>query len=122
MSLSNVVSLVGSEILFAELSLISEVSKKDAVVDLIAYLVKESIKLNKEIENLAEKINFNCKIGDYADALHLAFAAHSEVVYFISCDTELLKKSNSIEQFLKSQGYALSIVNPIQFLKKEGVV
>lgn len=120
--LSKVVSLVASEILLAEINLISEISKKDAVEDLISYLTNIGIKVNKDIEILAEEINHVCHIGDYADSLHLIFAVYSDSSYFITCDSGILKKAQQIEEFLETKGYAISILSPIKFLEKEGVV
>lgn len=79
-------------------------------------LIGDVIHYCDSVKKLAEKIIKVVKIPDY-DALHLAFAAHGQADLFLTCDDDILRKSASIEELLKSDDLALVILNPIQFIQ-----
>lgn len=79
-------------------------------------LVDEDVPYCDNIKKLAEKIIKVVKIPDY-DALHLAFGAYGQADLFLTCDDDILRKSASIEELLRSDNLELVILNPIQFVQ-----
>ena len=50
--------------------------------------------------------------------MHIASAAVSKCDYFITCDNEIIKKSDFIESFLIALNFNLRIINPVEFITK----
>lgn len=76
------------------------------------------VSITSEADNIAKRINIQCKINDYADCLHLALACVSNCNYFITCDDEIVEKDSVIESVVGRSGFTLKIRNPIDFLNE----
>lgn len=113
-----IIQVVSSEMVLAEISLIDADSKRDAVEFLVFNSSAECISIDSKVDDIASKIHIGCKIGDYADCLHLALGCISECEYFVTCDDELLNIASNIESFLKQQKFSLKIKNPIEVVEK----
>ena len=109
------VEVITSDILYAELELISDQRKKDIIFNEIESISQEKIKISEEIHNLAFEIKDF--VGDYSDSLHIAFAAASNCECIITCDRHLIKIKGKIESFLISKGLKLVILSPGEFIK-----
>ncbi len=107
-------NIITSDVLFAEIELISDKSKRDAVHSLAKGTQTERVSLNDTIIDLADGVH--TKISDYMDCLHIAFCAYSGSSHLITCDNELINKARSIEKLLSMRGYILRIIGPVQFL------
>ena len=106
------VSIVTSEILFYEIGLIKEKDKREVIFHLAKNVERSMIVINPDIEKLADDLKAHIK--DYADCLHIASAALSGCSYLVTCDKELLRKTEKIESFLLSLNIKLYIVNPVK--------
>jgi predicted nucleic acid-binding protein len=104
-----------SDVLFAELELIKDQTKRELTISLVKEICDVRVHLNNSIIALTDDIYRTLK--DYMDALHVAFAAFTKSSYFITCDEEIIKKRETIESYLKSKGYQLIITNPIEFVE-----
>lgn len=115
------IEIKSSDVLFAELNLIKDKPKRDIILSLIKHAVKERIKLNSKVIEIADGIFVFLK--DYMDSLHIAFAVIGNCQYFITCDDDIINKAQKIESFLKSKGFNTNIKSPSAFLKgMEGLV
>lgn len=112
------VSIVISEVLLAEVSLIEDESKKELVESLIRSVSRDSIWIDKKIIALADELVEECNVEDFMDALHIASACFASTLYFITCDDELLHNRPGMENFLKDRGHAINIRNPITFIEE----
>ena len=110
---SEKIKIFTSEILFYEINLIDDKSKREVVFHLAKNLENRLININSGIEKLADRLQAYVK--DFADCLHMAAAAFSGCSHLITCDHELLKKAKIIERFLLKSNYKLNIINPIEF-------
>lgn len=108
------VSIVTSEILFYELSLIKEKDKREVIFHLAKNVERSMIMINSDIEKLADDLK--ARVKDYADCLHIASAALSGCSYLVTCDNELLRKAEKIESFLLNLDIKLNIVNPVKLV------
>lgn len=118
LSISKIIQIITSEMVLTEISLISSIAKRDAVKLLLFNNFTECVAITSKIDNVAKKINTQCKINDYADCLHLALACISSCNYFITCDDEILEKSSVIESVIGKLEFTLKIKNPIYLLKE----
>ena len=109
-----IVSIFTSEILFYEIGLIKEKDKREVIFHLAKNVERHTIMINPDIEKLADDLQ--ARIKDYADCLHIASAASSGCDYFITCDEELLRKTEKIESFLLRFDTTLGIVNPVKLI------
>ena len=108
------ISIFTSEILFYEINLIDEKSKREVVFHLAKDVENRLIATDSDIEKLADELKVF--IRDYADCLHMASAAVSGCSHLVTCDYELLKNAKIIERFLLKSNYKLNIINPIEFI------
>ena len=104
------VSIITSEILFYEISLVKEKDKREVIFHLAKNVESSMIVINPDIEKLADDLQ--AYIKNYADCLHIASAALSGCGYLVTCDKELLRKAEKIESFLLNPDIKLHIVNP----------
>lgn len=118
LSSSKVIQIVSSDIVWAEISLIASLAKRDAVESFVQNNAAENIAINPAAKLLAEKISAECKLGDYADCLHLAFGCLSNCEYFVTCDAELYNHASQIESYLRKMNYRLKVKNPIKILSE----
>ena len=108
------VSIVTSEILFYEISLIREKDKREVIFHLAKNVENSIVMINSDTEKLADDLRTHIK--NYADCLHIASAALSGCVYLVTCDKELLRKSEKIESFLLNLDIRLHIVSPAKLV------
>ena len=113
-----IISIFTSEILFYEINLISNKTKREVVFHLAKDVEKSMISINPDIEKLADDLQIYLK--DYADCLHVSSAALTDCSYFATCDKELLKKAGKIESFLLKLNIKLHVVNPIELVSVLG--
>ncbi len=110
------IEILTSDILFTELSLISDQHKRDIIFNEIESIAQKRVKISGEVHNLASGlIDF---VGDYSDSLHIAFAAISECDCLVTCDKHLIKLRAKIESFLTSKSLELDILTPEEFIRR----
>ncbi len=112
---SKTISIITSEILYYEISLIRDKDKREIIFHIAETIQENVVFIDKKIENLAD--NIQVFIKDYADCLHIASAGLSKCSYMVTCDKELLRKAMRIERFLFNLGITLHIVDPIKIVK-----
>jgi len=122
LSFSNLFRIIGSEILLAEIGQIKDISKKEAVEDLVVATISIALPLDDMVINIADGIYSDCSLEDYADCLHLAFAFKGDCKYFLSCDDGIISKSESIQSLFSLGGKTIRVMDSRQFLKEEGVL
>ena len=110
-----IVLIYTSEILFYEINLIDDKSKREIIFHLAKDVENRMVFIDSAVEKLAD--NLQAYVKDYADCLHIASAASSNCNYLVTCDNELLKKTKIIESFLLKSNFKLHITNPIEFVK-----
>ncbi len=88
------VEVITSDILYAELELISDQRKKDIIFNEIESISQEKIRINGKIHDMAAEIKDF--VGDYSDSLHIVFAASSNCDCLITCDRHLVKIKGKI--------------------------
>ncbi|MGB9612792.1 MAG: hypothetical protein ACPL4K_01255 [Candidatus Margulisiibacteriota bacterium] len=118
---ARLISLFASEVVLAEILLIDNIYKKDAVEYLISNLPIQNIRMDKKIISLADKLFAKRIIDDYMDVLHISSAAIGNAEYFLTCDDEILQKADKFTEFLKNEKITLIIENPLQFVKDKEV-
>ncbi|MBI2657603.1 PIN domain-containing protein [Candidatus Woesearchaeota archaeon] len=109
------VEIFTSDILYAELNLISDQRKRDIIFNEIETISQKRINISDEVHDLAAELTDF--VGDYSDSLHIAFAAISGCDCLISCDKQLIKNRIKIESFLISKDLELAILTPEEFIK-----
>lgn len=114
MAFSKFIEIKTSDVLFAELNMIKNRSKRDIMIYLANTLGKERIILNNSIIKIADSLLPYSK--DYMDSFHIAFAAEGKCSYFVTCDKELTHASIWIEKLLRKLNYNIKIRNPLVFL------
>jgi predicted nucleic acid-binding protein len=112
------VRIKSSDVLFAELTLIKEETKRELILSLVENVCGERIALNDHVIELAD--GMYPTIRDYMDALHVAFAAAGNCMYFVTCDEGITKHREKIEKYLKTKGFSINIRNPSEFVKEMG--
>ena len=117
LSSSRFFGITTSDVLFAELSLIKDKSKRDIIFYLIKTVSKERIRLNNKAIEIADLLYPELK--DYMDSLHIAFAAISNCTYFVTCDKEITNSAYKIEKLLTAKNFNIKIRSPV---RKETVV
>ncbi len=113
--------ICSSEAVIAEISLIEELSKKEEVERLIYTNCKSLFSLTPHLIGIVD--NFIKKISlTYFDALHLVLAASGECSYFITCDNEINRKRENIENKIKDFSTRnMKVRNPIDFIQEVGL-
>ena len=121
LSVLDFIKVKSSDVLFAELTLTRDKTKRELMISLANSICKENIKLEDKIIELADGIY--SYIRDYMDCLHIASAAVGKCLYFITCDDELIYNKEKIQTYLAKRGYNIYIKHPSQFLKEmEGIL
>lgn len=115
---SDFITIVSSDVLLAEITLIEDKAKLDVVGRLIKSTAEENIKISKGIVELADRLFVI--VNDYMDALHISSAYFGKCDYFITCDDELTTKRSRIEKVLKASKPKIHIRNPIEFIGEFG--
>lgn len=108
------IKIIASDILYAELTLIEDLRKRDVILNEIDSLSEKRISAGNNIHDLAQELNIF--ISDYSDNLHIASAALADCECLVTCDKQLVKARSKIESFLLSKGYKLAIVTPKEFI------
>ncbi len=116
LSATKFISIKSSDVLFAEIGLIKEEAKKELVLKLVNLVCQERVALNERVIDLADFIY--PMVGDYMDSLHVAFSAFGNCDSFLTCDDGIIKHRQSIEKYLKNQGFKVRILNPLEFIEE----
>lgn len=103
------IELISSEALLFEIRRTPEESRKDYALEVLSK-AKEFIRLNDEIQKLAEEFT-NIGIKPL-DALHLASAENSNSEYFCTCDLKFLKKAKKLTKL------KIKIVSPLELIEE----
>ena len=97
-----------SKILDYEISQMKDNTKKNKIVDVYSSLKSNYIDTTNEIIDRAEKLKeYNIK---EKDALHISYAEHGNVDYFITVDKILIKSVSKVEDL------KIKVMNPIGFI------
>lgn len=102
--------LLGSDILEIEIQKIKNVQKRFWASSLLS-LCKEKIEESDRVKDLAEEIFSEIKLSP-RDSIHLASAILGGVKYFLTFDSDFLRKADLIKR-----KYKIKVVNPIDFIK-----
>lgn len=105
LSVAKFIIIKSSDVLFAEITLIRDESKRELILSLINKVCKERVRLNNKIIKLANDIYPIIK--DYMDSLHVAFAIDGNCTYFITCDDEILRSREEIANGIASPNFIL---------------
>ena len=92
------IEIICSTAVLAEIDLISDEDKRQAVKDLVEKSSKDIIQIKEEDVKLAEEIMKSCRV-DSVDALHLAVASRNADV-FITVDDEILKRRDCLKKYI----------------------
>ncbi len=92
------IDIIGSTAVLAEIDLIADENKKQAVKDLAEKSCKAIVWVDEEDIKLAEEIMNSCNV-DSVDALHIAVASKNADV-FITVDDNILKKRNCLKKYI----------------------
>ena len=92
------IEIICSTAVLAEIDLISDENKRQAVKDLVEKSSKVIIWIKEEDIKLAEEIMKFCHV-DSVDALHIAVASKYADV-FITVDDEILKKRDCLKKYI----------------------
>lgn len=104
----NKLSLVTSDILKLEIE--RTIMPKKIKIKSFLQFSKKNISQSEKVLSLAKKISRRCKIPP-RDSLHLASAKIGQAKYFLTCDDDILKKNNCLENY-----FSIKVLNPIQFV------
>lgn len=108
--------IITSDVLFSEVKMIKDKLKRKFILYLIRYVSDKRARLSSETIKMADILNILIK--DYMDSLHVAFAAVSACNYLITCDKDLLKAAERIENLLSQNGFKLEITYPTKFVNR----
>ena len=104
------VKIITSDVLYEEIGLINDRSKRESVYYLVEAVESERVQTSKAIIDIADGLHKF--IHDYNDCLHIASAGAGKCDLIITCDGELLKRKNKIESFLLSKGLMVKVRHP----------
>ena len=105
--------IVTSDVLYDEVDLIKDKSKRESVLYLIESVESERITTNISVIGIADGLHG--LIHDYNDCLHIAFAGAGKCDFLITCDDELLKIRAKIERFLLSRNVITKVIHPSEY-------
>jgi len=91
--------------------------KRKDVRGLERTLASVDIPSHKRITALACKLSSECSLNPL-DALHVSSACEGKAAWFLTCDDEVLRKSNCVEKVVTKEGYRLKVRNPINYLEE----
>jgi predicted nucleic acid-binding protein len=92
------IEVISSTVVLAEIDLISDKDKRQAVRELIEKSCKTILWVKDEDIKLAEEIMKSCGVASI-DTLHIAVASKSADV-FVTVDDKLLKKRNCLKKYI----------------------
>lgn len=104
----NKLSLITSDILKLEIER-TAIQKKIKIKSFLKFS-KKNIPETEKVLDLAREILKKCKIPP-RDVIHLASSKIGEAKYFLTCDDDILKKSDCLENY-----FSIKVLNPIQFI------
>jgi len=122
LAFTRLVSVITSDVLLTEISLIEDRYKRELVESIVTYLPEDIVEINDKIIKLANNIKRDCGINDFMDCLHIASACFGECRYYITCDDELVNKNMKIVSSVKEGGFEIKIVNPLKFVEEMEVI
>lgn len=111
----NKLNCLGSDILKLEVAQ-TPMPKRIRIQSLIT-LCSTNISETDILKNLALKI-YRKNIIEPRDALHIASACLGKAEYFITCDNEIIRKAEKIEEDLKELGYNINICGVLDFIEE----
>ena len=122
LAFTRLISVITSDVLLTEISLIDDRSKRELVEAIVTYLSEDIIEIDDKIIKLADSIKRDSSINDFMDCLHIASACFGVCRYYITCDDELVNKNLKIMSSVRAGGFEIRIVNPIIFVEEMGVI
>jgi predicted nucleic acid-binding protein len=114
----NEITLVGSDILTAEVSRISSAPKRKLVELYLAHCTRY-IPASLQIVQIADELVKQAQLKP-KDAFHIASACDGQVRYFLTCDDQVKGKRESVARLTKQRGFEVMVLNPLEFLPLVG--
>lgn len=114
----NEITLVGSDILTAEVSRISSAPKRKLVELYLAHCTRH-IPASTPIVQIADELVKQAQLKP-KDAFHIASACGGQVRYFLTCDDQVTSKSEPVARLTKQLGFEVMVLNPLEFLSLVG--
>jgi predicted nucleic acid-binding protein len=105
--------IIASEFAIAMIKEIRNGVKYKHVSSLIRGYSDEIVEEKEEQLNLAERLQKDCKLSKLEDSIHIVLAGFGNADYFVTTDSEIIKKRGCIERYLVAKGYKLKVVNPL---------
>ena len=110
--------IVSSDYVNFEIEQIKDPLKRKNVHGFKRILSKTNVNSSQRLIIIAKEIIVRCKLNSL-DALHSAAAFISKADFLLTCDNEILEKTNCIETIAAKRGYKLKVRNPIEYLKEK---
>jgi predicted nucleic acid-binding protein len=114
----NEITLVGSDILTAEVSRISSTLKRNLVRLYLGHCARY-IPAGTRIVQVADEIVKQAQLKP-KDAFHIASACDGHVRYFLTCDDQVANKSELVAKLTQQLGFEVMVLNPLEFLSLAG--
>lgn len=114
----NEITLVGSDILTAEVTRIPNASKRKLVELYLAHCqqhISASLQIVQTADELVKQVQLKPK-----DAFHIASACNGQVRYFLTCDDRITDKHESVARLTAALGFEVLVLNPLEFLSLLG--
>jgi predicted nucleic acid-binding protein len=105
--------IIASEFAIAMIKEIRNGVKYKHVSSLIRGYSDEIVEEKEEQLNLAERLQKDCKLSKLEDSIPIVLAGFGNADYFVTTDSEIIKKRGCIERYLVAKGYKLKVVNPL---------
>ena len=113
------IEILSSDYVKFEIEQIKDPIKRKNIQGFERILSKINVTSSKRLIIIAKEIKVKCKLNSL-DALHLAAACIGKANFLLTCDDEILEKSNCIETIATNKGYKLKVRNPINYLQENG--
>lgn len=108
------ITLVSSDILFAEARRIPNPSKRRLVALYLSHCARH-IPTGLQIAHIANELVKQCQLQP-KDALHIASACQGHIRYFLTCDDRVIKKCEPVSEVTRRLGFEVEVLNPLEFL------
>ncbi len=113
---NGLLTLVISRVLKSEVRNMPDVVRRIRVRRYLQ-LATEYVPQSQEVRDLGGSIEAQAKLAP-RDSLHIASAARGSAQYFLTCDDRVLRKAKKVEKLLAKEGHHLTLLNPVDFVKK----
>ena len=112
--------VISSDYVKYEIEQIRKPSERKNVRGFERILSKTNVSSSERLIDVAKEINVRCKLNSL-DALHVAAACLGKANFMLTCDEEILDKSDCVETLVAKKGYRLKVRNPINYLQEPRV-